>query len=234
GEAAGLEESAYPVQPLAADPDGDGRLEAIFNVAGDIYVIEFSGETTEGWPARGEADPSVPFAAARGDGGRLHIFSAGGIGDLRRSPGSGLTVDRDRSSISRVDLQAVDMAEGGWRAWRKDAGGSGRQEAASSPDPGSGGVEDRSFICYPNPVSGGSFTARMAISGAAKVSAFVLDLQGEKVASAGADYILNGGMVPFEVRIGVEDLVSGIYICRVEVTGAGWRWSGARKIAIVR
>jgi len=233
-EAAGLEESGYPVQPLAADPDGDGRLEAIFNVAGDIYLLEFAGDATEGWPVRGEGDPSVPFAAARGDGGRLHIFSAGGVGDLRRSPGSGLTVDRERSSISRVDIQAVDTAPGGWRMWRNDPGGSGRQDAASSPDPAPGGVEDRSFICYPNPVSGGALTARMTISGAAKVAAFVLDLQGEKVASAGADYILNGGMVPFEVRIDVEDLASGIYICRVEVTGAGWRWSGARKIAIVR
>lgn len=74
----------------------------------------------------------------------------------------------------------------------------------------------------------------MTISGAAKVTAYVLDLQGENVASAGADYILDGGTVPFEVRVPVEDLASGIYICRVEVTGAGWRWSGARKIAIVR
>ncbi len=233
-EVTGLEESIYSVQPLAADTDGDGRLESIFNVAGDIYVMEFSGRISEGWPARGEGDATVPFAAIRGIGGKLHIFSAGGNGELDRSGDAGLTADRYRSTVSRIDLETPDLATGGWYIYRNDSGGSGRRSIPFSADPASGRVVDGSFICYPNPVTEGIFTARIVFSGGAQVTARVLDIQGEEIFSLTKSHTWDEGTIPFEIQVPVAGISSGIYICRLEITGAVWRWSGARKFAIVK
>ena len=95
-------------------------------------------------------------------------------------------------------------------------------------------VEPETFICYPNPASKGELNVRVEISGPAEVVIRLLNLEGEKVSSVRKSHDWPEGSVPFEVKLALEGISSGIYICNLEVLGSGKRWVGSRKFAIVR
>ena len=230
----GLEKGCIPAQPLTADLDGDGYLEILFNTAGELYSLEIAGTVTRGWPLKGEGDGTVSAAFVRDQDDNLFVFSTGTLKSLVHPDPSGIVINRSVSIVSRYDLRLVDAAEGGWSMFRHDAGGTGRQEAPVQSVTPLSFVREETFICYPNPVTTDVITVRVEISGRADVTIRVLNLEGEEVIISRTSHDWPEGSVPFELTIPVHGVSSGIYICHMEVSGEGRKWSGARKFAVIR
>ena len=104
-------------------------------------------------------------------------------------------------------------------------------------------VDENTFICFPNPVTGEFLTVRLDLSGDVKISVQLLNLEGEEVFARDIDHPWSGdnpfrgeGSIPFASDIPVRDFASGIYICTLSVSSAEGRqiWRGMKKIAIVK
>ncbi len=234
GPAEGLEDrGAGLAQPLAADIDGDGDIEIIFNGAGAIYAMERSGKITGGYPLDGEGDRAVTPALLEGEEGIL-LFA---VGSWKRVDGTGQfgpTAISDSTSITRYSTGVSAGDDISWPFFRHDAGGSGRQAIPAAPGKPASFVDDRSFICYPNPVRGESFTVRIEFEGPGEVTVRILNLEGEEVTVLRERHPWTAGTVPFETTVPVGDMAGGVYFCHVDISGNGGKWSGARKIAVTR
>ncbi|HSG27736.1 MAG TPA: hypothetical protein VLA34_04585 [Candidatus Krumholzibacterium sp.] len=226
----GLESPLVPAQPLAADVDGDGELEAVFNIAGDVYFEEYAGSAFPSSPARGERGEGVPHTITGAGAAGLYLFTAGNVPRMDGPLITGLGFSSGLSTVRRYLLQGGSVAEGAWQQYRR--GGTARQ---SLPAQGAstGGIDEATFICYPNPAGRDGFTVRAGIGGRADVTARLLDLEGNEVRSVAVSHGIEGGSVPLEIMISTDGIASGIYILHLEASGPGWDWSGARKVAVV-
>ena len=214
--------------PVAGDVDGDGAPEILFRVGGDIHAFDFEGRKRPGWPIPGEGARGGSLALLAGEGGRQYIVdcaslagvgSAGAVSSIRRyEPGTTVS--------SELQL---------WPCFRRDAAGTGRQGMSGEGDAARAAVDPSTFIVYPNPARGSSFTVRVLVSKPARVSVTLMNLEGEKVASReGRHDWPAGSAVPFEAAFSSSGLASGVYLCRVDVSGDGWSWKGMKRFAVVR
>lgn len=235
GEWTGLLEGAGEAsQPLAADIDGDGRLEAVFNVAGEIWAFDRLGRVEAGWPLRGESDLTVSPAVTGADGPQsMRLFVAGGPERILDADQTGLEFGTTQSGLARVDLE-VPWTGDGWTMFRHDPSGTGRQAPPGATAPEGPLADGSTFICYPNPVRGGSFKVRIDLTGSADVTVKIFTLEGDEVYAASLRHEWESGVIPFEAAVPVDGLASGIYICHLDVTGGGAHWTGARKVAVLK
>jgi hypothetical protein len=229
-----IEGEGQAAQPLAADLDGDGQLEAVFNVAGEVWVLNRAGRVEAGWPLRGESDLTLsPALTPSGGEDATRLFIAGGPDRIIGADQTGFDFASIRSGLSRIDLE-VPWAGEGWRMFRHDPGGSGRQAPSGGSTPGGELADGTTFLCYPNPVRGNAFTVRIDLSARADVILKVLTLEGTEVFANTLRHDWSAGRIPFEATVPVDALASGVYICYLEVRSDGASWTGARKVAILR
>jgi hypothetical protein len=122
-----------------------------------------------------------------------------------------------------------------WPFYRRDTGGSGRQETPVHQGSVTALVDERSFICYPNPATTDFVTVRLVITSDADVRIRVMTVEGEVVVDRRRSHRWStGSTVPFEEDIPTDSMASGIYICQVEIRGESGTWSGSRTFAVVR
>ncbi|MCK4549581.1 MAG: T9SS type A sorting domain-containing protein, partial [Candidatus Krumholzibacteria bacterium] len=229
-----LEPDTTPAQPAAADVDGDGDLEAVFNVAGELRAYRYDARLVDGWPLRGEGDHSITPAISRGAGSQMFIFTAGGSGGIAGPDQAGTVFFPGFSTMTRIDPGMPWDGTGAWPAYRMDARGTSRQLKPEG-DISSGPLADESsMICYPNPATGNSFNVRLSVSGMADVTVRLFNLEGTEVYSSTSKHEWTGGGVPFEMSVPTAGLASGIYLCHVRVQGGGEDWSGSKKVAILK
>ncbi len=228
-----VEPDTTPAQPVAADVDGDGELEAVFNVAGELRAYRYDTRLEQGWPIRGEGDHSISPAFSPGAGSKMFIYTSGGSGGIAGADQTGMVFFPGVSTVSRIDPGIVWEAAGAWPAYRLNAFGTARQAMSGGDVQGGPLVDGNSMICYPNPATGYSFNLRLNVSEKADVTVRLFNLEGTEVYSSTATHEWSGD-VPFETAVPVGGLASGIYLCHVRVQGGGEDWSGSRKVAIIR
>ncbi|MDD3642757.1 MAG: T9SS type A sorting domain-containing protein, partial [Candidatus Krumholzibacteria bacterium] len=174
-----------------------------------------------------------PALARTEDGGGGLLFVSGGPDRILGARQEGVEFASPLSGLSRIRLDVQWNAEG-WTMFRRDPGGSGRQDPSGGSIPAGSLADGSSLICYPNPVRGGSFRVRIDLSASADVTLKILTLEGAQVYSAALRHEWTTGRIPFETAVPVDGLASGIYICHLEVRGSGARWTGARKVAVLK
>ncbi|MBN2185325.1 MAG: hypothetical protein JW746_08360 [Candidatus Krumholzibacteriota bacterium] len=228
-----LENGNLSAQPLSGDLDGDGAPDLLFSIAGVSFALGRGGSSLSGWPLSTSSNAEATPLLIEGSGG-ICLFNASDLAGISSASPSGTVIDRSVSGLFRYELPAAAHYEGEWSIFRHDAGGSGRQEMPQQSIVAGRLVDPESFICYPNPASKGELNVRVEISGPAEVAISLLNLEGEKVSSVRKSHDWPEGMVPFEIKLDLEGVSSGIYICSLKVSGSGKRWAGSRKFAIVR
>jgi len=228
-----IEPDTTSAQPVAADVDGDGELEAVFNVAGELRAYRYDTRLEQGWPLRGEGDHSITPALSPGAGSKMFIFTSGGSGGIAGPDQTGAVFYPGVSTVSRIDPGIVWDGTGAWQAYRLNALGTSRQAMSEGDVADRPLVDEGSMICYPNPATGSSFNVRLNVSEKADVTIRLFNLEGTEVYSSTVRHEWNSG-VPFEAAVPVGGLASGIYLCHVWVQGGGEDWSGSRKVAILR
>jgi M6 family metalloprotease-like protein len=216
------------VPPVAGDIDGDDRPEILFRVGGDIHAFDFEGRGRPGWPLPGEGASGGSLALLSGEGGRQYIVDCASVAGA----GAGGAV----SSIRRYEPGTTVSSELQlWPCFRHDGGGTGRQGASPGGGTADLAVDPSTFIVYPNPAGGSSFAVRVLVSKPARVTVTIMNLEGERVASReGRHDWPAGSAVPFEAAFGTKEMASGVYLCRIEVSGDGWSWRGSKKFAVVK
>lgn len=229
-----LEPDTTPAQPAAADIDGDGKLEVVFNVAGELGAYRYDARLEEGWPLRGEGDHSITPALSRGAGSKMFIFTAGGSGGIAGPDQVGMNFFPGVSTVTRIDPGSPWDDAGAWPAYRMDARGTCRQVKPEGGIAGGPLVDGSSMICYPNPATGNSFNLRLNLSGRADVTVRLFNLEGTEVYSSTTKHEWTGSGVPFEANVPTGGLASGVYLCHVRVRGGGDDWNGSRKVAILK
>ncbi len=229
-----LEPDTTPAQPVAADVDGDGDLEAVFNIAGELRAYRYDARLEDGWPLRGEGDHSIAPAISRGAGSQMFIFTAGGSGGIAGPDQAGTIFFPGSSTVARIDPGMPWNDTGAWPAYRMDARGTSRQLKPEDDISGGPLVDGSSMICYPNPATGNSFKVRLSVSGMADVTVRLFSLEGTEVYSSTSKHQWTGGGVPFETSVPTAGLASGIYLCHVRVQGGGEDWIGSKKVAILK
>lgn len=229
-----LEPDTTPAQPVAADVDGDGDLEAVFNVAGELRAYRYDARLENGWPLRGEGDHSITPALSRGAGSKMFIFTAGGSGGLAGPDQSGTVFFPGISTMTRIDPGTSWDDSGSWPAYRMDQHGTSRQLKPGGDTSGGPMVDESTMKCYPNPATGTSFNVRLSVSGIADISVRLFNLEGTEVYTSTSRHEWTGSGVPFETSVPTAGLASGIYLCHVRVQGGGEDWSGSKKVAILK
>jgi M6 family metalloprotease-like protein len=223
--------------PIVGDVNGDGAREVLFLVAGDIHAFQFSGREIDGWPLAGEGARGGALVLLWGRaGGSVYLVDCAAATPF--AAGGARTASGAVSSIRRYDT-GVESDFGSrqiWRMYRHDRSGSARQDNLGMPvNPRTERVDPATFIVYPNPATGPAFTARVLVSAPARVTATIFNMEGEKVIERTLDHNwFAGSAVPFETSFSTAAFSGGVYICRIEVTGDGWSWTGAKKFAVIR
>ncbi len=231
-----LEKASPPPSPVIADLDGDAVLEVLFAAgSGALHAYETSARPVAGWPVPGEGDGSESPAVVLGAADEVNIFAVGSVELLDGGiyPSSGTV--RDRSSIRRYATGRSAGTAAGWRFFRRDIGGTGRWSSTELPGGPERWIDPETFISYPNPVTIGTFTVRIGLKGPADVRVLILNLEGEMVFERKRRHMwFEGSSVPFEETFNTAEMAGGIYIIVLSVSGEGWSWEGARKIAVIR
>ena len=209
-------------EPLLADLDGDGRQEILVAAsAGGIAGIDDDGSQLGGFPVlTGAAVGSTPVAAdLDGDGGLEVAVLAGD-----------LAYAWDAGSLS-PGLGGSGVAA--WGQGAADAQGSRAYRGERLPTPPRVALlpADRAY-CYPNPVGPRQRAhLRYYLSGPAAIELEVFDAIGRRVErrrwSAGSPQSEPGEN---EITWATGDYDSGLYLCRLEASGA----DGSRGHLIVR
>ena len=139
------EEEGSPASPLIGDLDGDGLPDLLYRIGGDLYGYSYAGNPLEGWPLAGEGTVrSTPALTERSPDG-LHLFVCG---SHRVIEGGGSAY---LSSVRRYSIAGGALPAGVWSFFRRDEWGSARQEGSTATVTYTGGLDESSFICYPNP-----------------------------------------------------------------------------------
>ncbi len=226
--------SAPLAPPVIADINGDGKREIVFRVSGDLRAYDFSGREIEGWPLPGEGVAGGSIALLKGESGGLYAFDCASIVSYATGVSGGTESGDAVVSLRRYDLGVAYQDNQAWPFYRHDAQGTGRQMPSSESSPRER-VDPATFIVYPNPAQGSAFTARVLVSAPARVTVTIFNIEGEKVVDRALDHSwFAGSAVPFETSFSTAAFSGGVYICRIEVTGDGWSWTGAKKFAGIR
>jgi hypothetical protein len=222
-------------QPIIEDIDGDERCEIIFNIAGDLHAFEIDSNPVDGWPITGAGAGLETPAFFKDNGNDLSIFITG-----RADVTEGINVGKSDSSLDVSCALCYNTAnrflpDKGWSFYRHDIFGSGRQLSSELSLPAEKVIDERTFICYPNPARGKNMTVRISISLAAEVKINILNIEGESILEVNRTHLYSSGnKVPFEASVPVGKLASGIYICYLEINAGQESWRGAKKFAVIR
>lgn len=232
----GHEGPASLSSPVVDDVDGDAAREIVFLVGGDIHAFNFRGREIEGYPLAGEGARGGALALLHGESDRLYVVDCAAALPYSRDAGTG-AVSGAVSSIRRYDTgvgngPVVQV----WRMYRHDSQGYARQDnGGGAPNPHAKDIAPSTFIIYPNPAAGSHVTVRVVISAPARVKVTLVNIEGEKVSAVERDHTwVRGSAVPFEETFSTAKLAGGVYLCRLEVTGDGWSWTGSKKFAVIR
>ncbi|MDD4857810.1 MAG: hypothetical protein PHD74_06860, partial [Candidatus Krumholzibacteria bacterium] len=196
GTIVGHESLESTAPPVVGDVNGDGEMEIVFLIAGDIHAFDFRGGEIEGWPLVGEGERASALALVRGESDELYVAGCASVLPYTAGVGTGAV-----SSIRRYDPGVeADSVDGAWRTYRHDSHGYGRQDNSEpAANKRSDRVDPSTFIIYPNPAGGSSFTVRLLISAPARVKVTLVDLEGEKVTALERSHNwFSGSAVPFE------------------------------------
>jgi M6 family metalloprotease-like protein len=232
----GREDLVSVPSPVVGDVDGDGAREILFLVAGDIHSFDFDGREKADWPLAGEGARGGSLTLLSGESAGLYIVDCAAAIPYAESGGTGAISDAV-SVIRRYDPGIeVSATRQMWRMYRHDSYGASRQDNQGTAEhPRADNVDPATFIVYPNPAQGSSFTARVLVSAPARVTVTIFNIEGEKVVERTLDHSwFAGSAVPFETSFSTAGFSGGVYICRIEVAGDGWNWAGAKKFAVIR
>jgi len=222
-------------QPIIEDIDEDGRCEIIFNLGGDLHAFEMDSNPVDGWPVAGTGTGLETPAFFKGGGNELRIFMIGRTDIVEGINVNGSDSSMDVSCAVCYNTENSFLPDKGWSFFRHDIFGSGRQLSSESSLPAEKTINERTFVCYPNPVRGRNMTVRISISSVAEVKINILNIEGESVLEINRTHqYSSGNKVPFEAIVPVGDLASGIYICYLEINSIQKSWRGARKFAVIR
>jgi len=218
---------AVKPSPLAFDIDGDGLIEPVFCVNGDLVAFDIHGDVLDGMPIPGESGISTFLTACRATEG-IVLFQGGAVPQIMDG--------ENVSYLRRVRFESAGLANVTWPVYRHGPKGTSRQ-LSSQLQPGKKDryVDGNNLICYPNPVMNDELIVRVPIYSGAVVKISILNIEGEKLMStSGKHEWPEGSNVPYEIKIQLGDISSGVYICLIEISGDNWSWKGYRKFAVIR
>jgi hypothetical protein len=235
GRMRALEREGSSPPPIIVDLDNDDAMDIVYHAGRNLYAFDRRAHALAGFPLLAEGTTAGSPAVSNGSGGEGYLFAAGSF-DLIAAVGAWDAEPlRTRSALRRYATEAPMSFDRGWHMYRRDRGGSGRQERSSLDLPVEEAVDERSFKIYPNPVLGNSFRVRIDCSRPARIRLEFLTIEGERVASIDARHDWpDGSRIPFEEEVAAAAFASGIYICRMEIDGADWSWRGFKKFAVTR
>jgi hypothetical protein len=227
--------SAPPASPVIGDVNGDGRIEVVYRIAGELHAFDFYGRGISGWQLTGEGTTSGSPALLKGEGEALYLFNSASFVPFSIDSALGGQAKEAVSAVRRYDPKCAFPDGQMWPCYRHDADGSSRQKGSAGASPRETRFDPSTFIIYPNPARGSLVTIRMLISAPAEVTLRVVNLEGEIVLErTRSHHWFEGSAVPFEEAVGTSSLSSGVYIVRLEISGNGWSWSGSKKFAVIR
>ena len=236
GAVVGHEDLVSVPSPVVGDVDDDGAREILFLIAGDIHSYDFTGRETGDWPLAGEGARGGSLTLLWGESAALYIVDCAAAMPYTAG-GEASEASEAISAMRRYDPRIeVSLADQMWRMYRHDSYGRARQDNQGTPqNPRTERVDPATFIVYPNPAEGSSFTARVLVSAPARVTVAIFNMEGERVVERTLDHNwFAGSAVPFETSFSTAAFSGGVYICRIEVAGDGWNWTGAKKFAVIR
>ncbi|MCK4272124.1 VCBS repeat-containing protein [bacterium] len=205
--------------PILGDVDGDGQVDIVVGTpAGLLVAHDRFGDPLQGWPlaCAGAVNSSPTLADIDGDGD-IEILAGDEAGwmyvwDLAAEP---------------------DSAQLPWPTWGHDFRHTGGFPSCELPSPPQAGelMPAASVYNYPNPTEGQSTTIRYRLGQEAEVDIRIYDLSGDLVADLpGTGFAHTENEVVWDL----SDVVSGVYLCRVEARGGGYQETVFCKIAVVK
>ena len=211
--------------PVVGDIDGDGAIETIFlRRDGTAYGFEFDASPVAGFPRVAPSGAgATPTVVALSGSGELSFLSAG----LFDALGSFDTVvdTVESTPVMTLSIQTLPGSDAAdplyWPAFQASSGRQGIATGGVQLKTATG-VQTETFMIYPNPVSGGEVHARVTLNEAARVVVEIYNFEGERAYSQ--EFAANpGGLIdtPFDERIDVSGLKSGVYFLRLEVDSGG-------------
>lgn len=236
-EAAG---EAPPIRPLRELESpiifgGNDALEVVFALDdGTLAAFRSDGTPVGSFPRPGPAEPgAAPTAANISNGGAIVV-----LGSYAGLNGVDTVVDTLASTpSSSLSIQSLvgSVASPYWPMARADLARTGRVVETRSLQTAASTFDEESFIIYPNPVKADAVHARVTTNKSARVRVSIYTLEG--IVASVHEYDVNpSGLIgtPFDERIDVSSLKSGIYLMRLEISGSGGNGAVHKPFAIRR
>ncbi len=203
---------------------------------GRIMARGTMGEAIPGWPLAGPGTCAGTPALGNLGGGEGSDLVA--IGTFDRITGLELGEGRLEGSPVSTVMVWNDVAEpdpvwpmDGGNLWRNGAYDAAGWNTLPEPAPGLGLVSG-SHLVTPNPLHSGPLFVRGLLRSPGKARAAVYTVEGERVASTGWREVSFGD--PFTLELGLDGVVTGMYLCRLEVETGGKMDYSVRTFAVVR
>jgi hypothetical protein len=192
------------------------------------------GTSVGSFPRPAPAEPgAAPTVADLSSGGAIVV-----LGSYESLKGVDTVVDTlastPSSSLSIQSLAAI-IGSPYWPMARADLARTGRVVETRALRTAASTFDAESFIIYPNPVKADAVHARVTTNAAASVRVSIYTLEG--VVASVHEYDVNpSGLIgtPFDERIDVSDLKSGIYLMRLEISGSEGNGAVYKPFAIRR
>jgi M6 family metalloprotease-like protein len=211
-------------EPLAlGDPDDPAGF--LFATAdGRLFLAGADGAIVDGWPLAVPAEqvctPLVASPPAGGDGD-LTILVAGVTPQV-----AGVDPDTDSlllRTVSRLRSWSMPVAASlvppsGLAMYGGEATGRAAMAPLTSPAASSAGSLADTHVCYPQPLRTAVLNVRGQARASGEAEAVIYNLQGEVVARVGPRVVPGG--TPFELQVDLEGVASGLYLCKLRVSGA--------------
>jgi hypothetical protein len=226
----GLERAVEPARgagsPLAADLDGDGRVELALHLPGGSWLV---------WNGAGRRRHELEAALPAGSIGTPLLADLDG--DARLDLAAAGRFQASVRYLSRVDSLATEqrthiavwsLPEAGEVAWGQYGRGPGHAFLDATTRTVRRGANDAGeFVVGPNP-AGREVQARIPLRSDATVRCRLFDLEGECVREA-VRHGVAGTVVEFRFDLG--GLPPGVYLATMELSSGGRR---TRPLAVVR
>jgi len=249
---AGAWHTGWPVQPAAeiypAAPEvapAGLRVQLDFRPVflfasrdGRLFLYDEAAELLPGWPLAGPADiAGTPLLLDLDDDDIADLAAVGtfprivGLDD----EGTELVTEMQSRLMVWTGLGEYHGATGGWAMWGGSPWrGGGVTVSSTLPEPaGTQLLVDGSHFCYPSPLLAGPLTVRAAVVRDSDARVFVYNLEGQQVALTNGKRVLAGE--PFEITVDLDNVVTGLYLCRLVVEDTGNRRDeNVVTIAVVR